>query len=151
MSGTTTSAAPAVAAPPTSADAIAMNVRATAQAFVDDFNIALATGDTTKIEALTSTTCGCRQLVNTIKQHTAKGERYDGVSFTLRSIEVSFLAAGANGEIKYSVSAGHVLDASGKQVTATTPTPDGDNDLFIINVDGRWIVQQSTLLGATDQ
>lgn len=128
-----------------------MHVRATAQAFVDDFNIALATGDTTKIEALTAPTCGCRKLVNTIKQHSAKGERYEGVAFTLKSIHVSFLAAGASGEIKYSVSAGRVLDESGKQVITTTPTADGDNDLFVISADGRWIVQQSTVLGATDQ
>ena len=151
MSGTPTSAALSDASPPTSAHVMAIHVRATAQAFVDDFNVALATGNTAKIEALTSATCGCRKLINTINQHTAKGERYEGVSFTLKSIDVSFLAAGASGEIKYSVSAGRVLDAAGKQVATTTPTPDGDNDLFIINADGRWIVQQSTLLGATDQ
>ncbi len=100
---------------------------------------------------MTSTTCGCRKLINSINQHTAKGERYDGAKFTLKSIDVNFLAAGASGEIKYTVSAGRIVDATGKQVTTTPPTPDGDNDLFIINADGRWIVQQSTLLGATDQ
>lgn len=128
-----------------------MNVRATAQAFVDDFNMAFATGDTAEIEALTSTTCGCRQLVNTIQQHTAKGEHYDGVSFTLKSIDVSFLAAGANGEIKYSISSGRILDAVGKEVIGSGPTTDGDAQLFIIHSDGRWIVQQSILLGANHQ
>lgn len=128
-----------------------MNVRATARAFVDDFNVALATGDTTKIEALTSTTCGCRQLVNTIKQHTAKGERYDGVRFTLKSIDVSFLAAGANGEIKYSISPGRILDGVGNEVIGSGPTTDGDAELYIIRTNDRWIVQQSILLGANNQ
>jgi len=127
-----------------------MHVRATARAFIDDFNIALATGDTTKIEALTAPTCGCRKLVNTIKQHTAKGERYDGVRFTLKSIDVTFLAEGANGEIKFSASPGRVLDVAGKEVD-TSNAEDGDNDLFIISANGRWIVQQSYLLGASNQ
>jgi hypothetical protein len=151
FSGTPTSTAAEDASPPTSADVIATHVRATAQAFVDDFNVALATGDTTKIEALTAPTCGCRKLVNTIKQIAAKGEHFDGVSFTLKSTDVTFHAAGASGEIRYTVSPGRVLDAAGKQVNTTRPTPDGDNDLFIINANGRWIVQQSTLLGASDQ
>ena len=137
--------------PPTSADNIAMHVRATARAFIDDFNIALATGDTTKIEALTSPTCGCRQLVNTIKHHAAKAERYDGVAFTLKSIDVTFLAAGASGEVKYSISAGQVLDAAGTAVDSFTPTPDGDADLFIVSANGRWTVQQSYLVGANRQ
>src|SRR5665213_3902391 len=104
-SGTPTSAAVGDASPPTSADVIAMNVRATARAYIDDFNIALATGDVTKIEALTSITCGCRSLVNEIKQMSAKGERYDGVVFTIKSIDVTSLAAGASGDVKYAISA----------------------------------------------
>jgi hypothetical protein len=149
MSGTPTSSGSGNASLPTSADVMATHVRATAQAFIDDFNIALATGDVTKIEALTSPTCGCRSLVNTIKQMSASGERYDGVVFTLKSIDVSFLAAGASGEIKYSISAGRVLDAAGKDVHASSPTPDGDADLFITSANGRWVVQQSYLLGAS--
>jgi hypothetical protein len=136
---------------PTSANVIATHVRATARAFIDDFNVALATGDTTKIEALTSPTCGCRKLVNTIKAHSAKGERYDGVAFTLKSIDVTFLAAGASGEIKFSVSAGRILDATGTAVDMWDAASDGDNDLIIINTNGRWIVQQSYLLGASNQ
>ena len=128
-----------------------MNVRATARAFIDDFNIALATGDVTKIEALTSPTCGCRQLVNTIKAHTAKGERYDGVAFTLKSTDVTSLAAGASGEVKYSISGGRVVDAAGKEVSSLSPTLDGDADLFIITANGRLMVQQSYLVGASSQ
>jgi hypothetical protein len=105
----------------------------------------------TRIEALTSANCGCRQLVNTIKQHAAKGERYDGVSFTLKSIDVSVLAAGASGEIDYSISPGRVLDAAGKEVNTVTSTPDGRADIFVISANGRWMVQQSYLLGANDR
>lgn len=136
---------------PTSANVVAVNVRATARAFIDDFNIALATGDVTKIEALTSPTCGCRTLVNTIKAHSAKGERYDGVAFTLKSIDVTFLAAGASGEVKYSISAGRIVDAAGKEVSSLSATPDGDADLFVNSPNGRWIVQQSYLVGASRQ
>jgi hypothetical protein len=128
-----------------------MNVRATARAYIDDFNIALATGDVTKIEALTSPTCGCRVLVNRIKKMTTDGQRFDGIAFTLKSIDVTYLAAGASGNVKYSVSAGRVLDVAGKDLGALSPVPDVDNDLFIISSDGNWMVQQSTLLGATDQ
>jgi hypothetical protein len=149
-SGTPTSVA-STSLPPTSADLIATHVRATARAFIDDFNIAMATGDTTLIEALTSPTCGCRKLVNIIKQHSAKGERYDGAVFTLKSIDVTFLAAGASGEIKFSQSAGRILDAAGKAVDTWDATSDGDNDLLIVNTNGRWIVQQSYLLGAGSQ
>ena len=121
ISGTPTSAATATASPPISADVIAMHVRATARAYIDDFNIALATGDTTKIEALTSSTCGCRSLVNEIKQMSAKGERYDGVVFTVKSIDVTYLAAGASGDVKYAISAGRILDASGTEVAQNNP------------------------------
>jgi hypothetical protein len=150
ISGTPTSGVD-TSANPTSADVSASQVRATARAFIDDFNIALATGDVTKIEALTSPTCGCRSLVNTIKQMSARGERYDGVLFTLKSIDVSFLAAGASGAINYSISAGRVLNAAGAEVRASSPTPDGRADLFVISANGDWMVQQSILLGANDQ
>lgn len=96
-------------------------------------------------------TCGCRKLVNTIKQHSAKGERYDGVAFTLTSIDVTFLAAGASGEIKFSASGGRVLDAAGEAVETSDAVSDGDDNLLIINAGGRWIVQQSYLLGAGSQ
>jgi hypothetical protein len=150
-SGTPTSAVSGDASPPISADVIATHVRATARAFVDDFNIALATGDTTKIEALTSPTCGCRQLVNTIKQMSVTGEHYDNVTFTLKSIDVGLLAAGGSGDVKYSISAGRVVDATGKGIRTTSPTLDGETDLLIVSSDGRWIVQQSILLGVNNQ
>jgi hypothetical protein len=150
MSGTPTST-DSVITSSTSADAISVHVRATAQAFIDDFNIALATGDTTKIEALTSPTCGCRQLVNTIKQMSARGEHYDGVALTLKSVDVAVLAAGASGDVKYSFSAGTIVDATGKEIDTSGAEPDGETDLFIISANGRWIVQQSILLGANNQ
>jgi hypothetical protein len=128
-----------------------MHVRATARDYIDDFNIALATGDVTKIEALTSPTCGCRQLVSTIRQMSAKGQRYDGVVFTIKSIDVTYLAAGASGDVRYSISAGRVLDAAGNEVRVSSPTPDEENDLFMVISNGRWTVQQSYLLGANNQ
>ena len=130
---------------------MAMHVRATAQAYIDDFNIALATGNVTKIEALTSPTCGCRVLVNRIKKMTADGQRFDGIAFTLKSVDVTYLSAGASGNVRYSVSAGRVLDVAGTDLGPLSAIPDVDNDLFIISRDGNWMVQQSTLLGATNQ
>lgn len=125
-----------------------MHVRATARAFIDDFNSALETGDVTKIEALTSPTCGCRTLVDTIKQRSSKDERYDGVVFTLKSIDaIHFLAAGASAEISYSVSAGRIVDRAGKQIAAQDPTPDGHSEVFVNSVNGHWIVYQNVLLG----
>jgi hypothetical protein len=82
---------------------------------------------------------------------TVKGERFDGIAFTLKSIDVTYLAAGASGNVNYSVSAGRVLDGTGQEVGALSPEPNVDNDLFIISTNGDWIVQQSTLLGATNQ
>ena len=151
MSGTPTSAATVDPSPPTSADVIATNVRATAQEYIADFNVALATGDVTKIEALTSPTCGCRVLVNTIKQMSAQGQRYDGVTFTIKSIDVTYLAAGASGDVKFSISAGRVVDAAGNEVRGSSPTPNQENDLFMVDSNGRWIVQQSYLLGANNR
>jgi hypothetical protein len=150
ISGTPTSTGSANISP-MPADVVSQHARATAQAFIDDFNIALATGDTTKIESLTSPTCGCRKLVNTIKQMSVAGEHYRGVVFTAKSIDVGLLAAGASGDVKYSISAGSVVDATGKEVNTTTSTPDAETDLFIVSADGGWIVQQSILLGANNQ
>ncbi|HEY3924985.1 MAG TPA: DUF6318 family protein [Acidothermaceae bacterium] len=150
-SGTATNSDSGTASPPTSADVIAMNVRDTAQAYIADFNIALATGDTTKIEALTSPTCGCRQLVNTINQMSAHGQRYDGVVFTIKSIDVTYLAAGAAGDVKFSISAGRVVDVAGNEVRGSSPTPNQENDLFMVNTNGRWTVEQSYLLGANNK
>jgi hypothetical protein len=146
ISGTTPTSAGTGSA--TSADVIATHVRATTRAFIDDLNIALATGDVTKIEALTSPTCGCRSLVNTIKQRAAKDQRFDGVAFTLKSIDaVNFLAAGASVEISYSISAGHIVDRGGNQVETEDATPDGLAEVFVSNINGRWIVYQNVLLG----
>jgi hypothetical protein len=150
-SGTPTSAATGTASPPTSADDIATHVRATAREYIDDFNIALATGDVTRIEALTSPTCGCRVLVNRIKTMTANGQRFDGVVFTIKSIDVTYLAAGASGDVRYSISGGRVLDVAGNEVRGSSPTPDQENDLFMVSSNGRWTVQQSYLLGANNQ
>jgi hypothetical protein len=148
--GTPTSAAvvsPTASPTALSSNDIAGNVRATAQAFIDDFNIAFATGNVTAIEALTSPACGCRSLVNTIKQITAKNQRFVGVVLSLTSINVvSFVPAGASADMHYSISAGRVLDASGAQVDTSDPTPNGHAALFVLSVDGRWIVEQNTLL-----
>lgn len=81
----------------------------------------------------------------------AQGQRYDGVVFTIKSIDVTYLAAGASGDVKYSISAGRVLDVAGNEVRASSPTPNQENDLFMVNSKGRWTVAQSYLLGANNQ
>ena len=75
-------------------------------------------------------------------------ERYDGVVYTLKSIDaVNYLAVGASAAISYSVSAGRVVDRTGKPVATEDPTPDGHAEVFINQVDGQWIVYQNVLLG----
>jgi Family of unknown function (DUF6318) len=126
-----------------------MGVRGTAQAFIDDFNVAFTTGDVTAIEALTSTTCGCRSLVNTITNTYAKKQRFVGVVAKLTSLEVvSFIAAGATADMYYTISAGRIVDVAGTQINTTLADTDQHSAMFVMLTDGRWIVEQNTLLNA---
>jgi len=126
---------------------IEAGVRATAQQFYDDLNTALLTGNVAAINALTAPNCGCRSLVNTITQTYAKRERFVDASFAVKSINVeSFAGAGANAEVRYSLSAGRVLNAAGTQVDTSQPFPNGHSLLFILKVGDHWIVEQNTLL-----
>jgi Family of unknown function (DUF6318) len=144
--GTSTSPAPSLPAALSSND-IAAGVRATAQEFFDDLNIAFATGDVTKIEALTSPACGCRSLVNTIKATYAQKQRIVGVSTIVKSLQVvSFIAGGATADMHYSISAGQIVDSDGHQVNTSISDPDEHSAMFIVRTRGTWIVQQNTLL-----
>jgi hypothetical protein len=144
--GTSTSPAPSLPAALSSND-IAAGVRATAQEFFDDLNIAFATGDVTKYNALTSPGCACRSIALTIKQTFAQGQHIVGVATTVTSISVgSFVAGGANADVHYTISAGRIVDASGRQVNTSVAQPNGHNLMFIVDVHGSWLVTQSTLL-----
>jgi hypothetical protein len=126
---------------------IAAGVRTTAQEFFDDLNIAFATGDVTKIEALTSPACGCRSLVNTIKSTYAQRQRIVGVSAVVKSLEVvSFIAGGATADLHYAITAGRILDSNGAQVNTSVSDPDEHSAMFIVKARGTWTVQQNTLL-----
>jgi hypothetical protein len=150
--GTPTSAA--VASPTTSPTALSSNdiaagVRATAQAFFTDLNIAFATGDLTSYNALTSAGCGCRSIAKTIQDTYNKHQHIVGVALKITSLQVvSFIATGATADVYFSISAGQVFDASGAQVNTALATPAAHSALFIMRVGRGWIVQQNTLLDA---
>jgi len=148
IAGTPTSAADSSPTALSSND-IAAGVRATAQAFFDDLNIAFATGDVTKITALTAPGCGCRSVVKTVHDTYAKQQRFVGVIAALTSIQVvSFIAAGATADVHYTISAGRIVDVSGTQINTTVLDPDEHSAMFVLGVSGHWIVEQNTLLNA---
>jgi hypothetical protein len=149
IAGTPTSAADSSPTALSSTD-IAAGVRATAQAFFDDLNIAFATGDVTKITALTAPGCGCRALVKVIKDTYALHQRIVGVTSKVTSLQVvSFIAEGATADLHYSISAGRIVDANGIQVNTSITNPDEHSAMFIFNAGGDWTVEQNTLLNAT--
>jgi hypothetical protein len=126
---------------------IAAGVRATAQEFFADLNIAFATGDVSKVEAITSPACGCRSLINTIKTTYANKQRIVGVTASVKSLSVvSFIPAGATADTHYQISAGQVVDANGHQVNTSVEDPDEHSAMFITSEHGSWIIQQNTLL-----
>lgn len=85
--------------------------------------------------------------MNTIKATYAEHQRFVGEVMTLKSINVvSYIASGASADILYSISAGRVLDATGAQVNTADPFPNGHSALFIVDVNGKWLVEQNTLL-----
>jgi len=103
----------------------------------------------TAIEALTSPTCGCRSLVNSIKQIHAKKQHFVGVVATLKSLQVvSFIDVGATADMHYAFSGGRVVDASGAQVDTSVADSDQHSAMFIMLTGGQWIVEQNTLLNA---
>ncbi|HEY0869262.1 MAG TPA: hypothetical protein VGD55_02595 [Acidothermaceae bacterium] len=133
--------------PALSSNDVAANVRATAQAFFADLNIAFATGDLTSYNTLTSPGCVCRSIARTIQDMNAEHEHYSGVVATITSLQVvSFIAAGATADIYFSVSAGKVLDAAGKQVDTSLAAPAAHSAMFILRVGPHWIVEQNTRL-----
>jgi hypothetical protein len=147
--GTSPSSAASLPTALSSSD-IAAGVRATAQEFFDDLNIAFATGDVTKIEGLTAPACGCRSVVKTIQDAYSKHERIVGVVSTVTKLDVvSFFATGATANVHYTISAGRVLDANGNQVNTSVADLDQNSAMFVINVGGKWIVQQNTSLNRT--
>jgi hypothetical protein len=146
IAGTPTSAANSPPAALSSSD-IATGVRAAAQAFFDDLTVAFATGDVTRITALTAPGCGCRSIVKTINDTYALHQRIVGVVATVTSLHVvSFIASGATADIHFTISAGQVLDASGTEVNTALAAPAAHSAMFIMRVGQGWIVEQNTLL-----
>jgi hypothetical protein len=146
IAGTPTSAADASPTALSSND-IATGVRATAQTFFDDLNIALATGDVRAYDALTSPYCSCRSIAKTIAQTYSQHQHFVGAATTVTSIDVvSFVAIGASADVHYTISPGRVLDAQGNQVNTSLAQPNGRSLMFVTSTDGRWLVAQNTLL-----
>jgi Family of unknown function (DUF6318) len=144
--GTSTSPAPSLPAALSSND-IAAGVRATAQEFFDDLNIAFATGDVTKIEALTSPACVCRSIAKMITDIYAKHQHLVGVASSVKTLNVvSFVLGGANADVHYAISAGQILSADGLEVSASPAVLDAHVVMFVISVRGQWLVTQNTRL-----
>ncbi|HEY8728364.1 MAG TPA: DUF6318 family protein [Acidothermaceae bacterium] len=128
---------------------IEAGVRATTQEFFDDLNTAIATGDVSKITALTAPACGCRSIVQTIQQTYAQHERFQGVVATLQSQNVvTFLPSGATVDLHFSITAGVVVDADGKQVNTSIGAPAAHSAMFIAREANGWRVQQNTILSS---
>ncbi|HTC68880.1 MAG TPA: hypothetical protein VK662_04870 [Acidothermaceae bacterium] len=149
IAGTPTSAAASPTLSPTvlSSNDIAANVRATAQAFFTDLNIAFATGDLTAYNALTSPGCVCRSIAKMISDIYGSHEHITGVTATVGSLNVvSFVDAGASADVHYAISAGLILDPDGKQVNVSPAVVDAHIAMFVLKVRGGWLVTQNTRL-----
>lgn len=128
---------------------IEAGVRATAQQFFDDLNTAFATGDVSKITALTAPACGCRNLVKMIADTYGQHEHIVGVSATMTKLTIAtLLPSGATLDLRYAISGGHILDVAGKQINTSVANPDEHSAMVIINAGGQWTVQQNTLLNS---
>jgi hypothetical protein len=126
---------------------IAAGVRATAQEFFADLNIAFATGDLSRFEAITSPGCNCRKAATTITDIYAKGQRIVGVRNTINSIRVTDVGPNSGTvEIFYSISAGRIEDAGGRLVSVTKAEPNGHSYMFIGLLNGGWLILKNTLL-----
>jgi hypothetical protein len=92
----------------------------------------------------------CRSIAKTIHDTYAQHQHIVGVVATVTSLNVvSFVAAGATADVHYSISAGRVIDANGKQVNTSITDPDEHAAMFILGTSGQWVVEQNTLLNAT--
>jgi hypothetical protein len=132
-----------------SSNDVSAGVSAAAHEFFDDLNIAFATGDLTKFEALTSPGCSCRSISKTIKDTYGLHQRIVDVTVSVKSMRVvSFVTNGASADVHFSISAGRVLDENGTQVNTSVADPNEHSAMFIVNVLGSWIVEQNTRLNA---
>jgi len=134
-----------VAASPVASPSPSLTPEAQAEAFVrtyyDTVNVAVSTGDTSKLMTLSRPGCSCRNLVTTINDIYSKGHS-EGAAFLLHSVKVTELIGGtAAAEVdldvtKYTV----VVAASG---TSETVEPLHSHDLMsIVQQDDHWVVDK---------
>ena len=126
---------------------IEAGVRATAQQFYDDLNIGFATGNLAAYEGMTSPNCVCRSIAKTLDGIYGKQQRVQGVAATVQSINVvSYISDGASADVRYSISAGKIVDSSGVKITDSPAQPNAHVLMFILRVGNEWLVEQNTRL-----
>jgi hypothetical protein len=126
---------------------IEAGVRATAQQFYDALNIGFATGNLAVYEGMTSPNCVCRSIAKTLDGIYGKQQRVQGVAATVQSINVvSYISDGASADVRYSISAGKIVDSSGVKISDSPAQPNAHVLMFILRVGNEWLVEQNTRL-----
>jgi predicted lipid-binding transport protein (Tim44 family) len=135
----------ATATSTTSPGSVEAEVEAAVRHYFDVAQKAANTGNTTELESLSTPTCGCRQLVQSIKKTYAHG-RSLGVQFLVHSTQVHDVRNRTAGAIvEFSVSAYRDVDESGRVVQTYEPVI-GRDDMSWVSSQGRWLLTNEVRL-----
>jgi hypothetical protein len=118
-------------------------VEAFVRAYYAEVNAAAASGNTAALNSYSSLTCGCRRLLEYIRDKWQQGSLRN-VDYRIDNLRVSRIDAG-NAEIaaKVRIGAYEVLDRSGR-VVERVAEESGTDLLELARLGDRWIVQNIT-------
>jgi len=137
-------ASPAPSAPPASAtaDASAAGVEAFIKSYYAEINHAIRTGDVSVLKALSSPTCGCRQLADFI-EHGNGGPNVSGGQFTVLAIQThDFSSSVSRAEVTYDVAAAVIRNGAGLVVKRFPPYKAAKDDVSVARRGNGWIVAE---------
>ncbi len=142
-----TLSAPATAASQTpsasaSPAASAAGVEAFIKSYYDEINRAIQSGQVSALRALSSPSCGCRQLADFI-EHGNGGPNVTGGRFTIVAIRThDFSLSLSKAEVTYDVAAAVIRNGSGQVVRRLPPYNSAKDDISVVRQGDGWLIAE---------
>jgi hypothetical protein len=135
-------AAPSATPTPPPSPSPQAEVEAAVRRYYDAVNMAVVSGETSSLVQLSTPTCGCRKLVDSIRDSFANG-RSTGAHFSLASVMVQEVQGNtAIADVTYTVSAYQDVDRQGK-VVESYDLYDGHDLLYFVRQSTAWTINDA--------
>jgi hypothetical protein len=122
---------------------------ATVRRYYAALNEAARTGDVRKADAMTSPSCPCRAVTESITRYTANGGRLEGAHYILHEFyDVSLVGTQGNVLVRFDVPRVRAVTKNGEIVTTVPAIVGRTHSVVAIWTGGRWLITNVVVLPA---